>query len=55
LIDCPGVVYDTGDGDANLVLKGVIRPEKIHDPSVYIQAILDRVDKDHISRIYGVD
>ena len=48
-------MYDIADSDANLVLKGVIRPEKIQDPSAYIQALLDRVDKDHISRIYGVD
>jgi nuclear GTP-binding protein len=25
LIDCPGVVYDTGDTETDIVLKGVVR------------------------------
>uniref|UniRef100_A0A1I8FMR9 G domain-containing protein n=1 Tax=Macrostomum lignano TaxID=282301 RepID=A0A1I8FMR9_9PLAT len=37
LIDCPGVVYPTGDSEADLVLKGVIRPE------LYADAVLARV------------
>lgn len=55
LIDCPGVVYDVGDSDDNLVLKGVVRPEKIDDCTLYIPALLERTERDHISRIYGVE
>lgn len=54
LIDCPGVVYDTGDSDTDLVLKCVVRPEKLEDAHIYIQGILDKVDKEHLKGIYGV-
>jgi len=54
LIDCPGIVYDTNDSDSDLVLKGVVRPEKLEDPSLYIESILQKVPKETISGIYGV-
>jgi len=54
LIDCPGVVYDSGDSDADLVLKGVVRPEKIEDASMYISSLLPRVTKEHLQGLYGV-
>lgn len=41
LIDCPGIVYDFGESEADKVLKGVIRAERIPDPENYIQPILD--------------
>ena len=34
LIDCPGVVYPSSDGEVELVLKGVVRAEKLSDPAV---------------------
>jgi nuclear GTP-binding protein len=34
LIDCPGVVYPTGESETELVLKGVVRSEKLSEPSV---------------------
>ena len=43
LIDCPGIVYDVGESNTDKVLKGVVRAEKVPDPEIYIQAILDRV------------
>jgi nuclear GTP-binding protein len=55
LIDCPGVVYDIGDTEDDLVLKGVIRPEKLDDATVYIEALLKRVKTEHMSNIYEVD
>jgi len=43
LIDCPGVVYNQeADNDTDLVLKGVVRAERLADADFYIQAILDR-------------
>jgi nuclear GTP-binding protein len=47
-------VYDVGDSDDNLVLKGVVRPEKLTDATLYIDALLSRVDKAHISAVYGI-
>lgn len=56
LIDCPGVVhYTEGKSDINSVLRGCVRAEKIEDPSFYISPILEKVKKEHIKRIYGVE
>ena len=53
LIDCPGVVYNyEGKDDMKVVLKGVVRAEKLLDPEVYIQPILDQVSKHVLKRIY---
>jgi nuclear GTP-binding protein len=54
LIDCPGIVYDAGESQVDKVLKGVVRAEKIPDPDSYIQAILDRVQKKHITDMFGI-
>ena len=43
LIDCPGVVYPSDDSDTSIVLKSVVRAEKIEAPEQYIPAILERV------------
>jgi nuclear GTP-binding protein len=52
LIDCPGVVYDTGDSEVDTVLKGVVRAERIQDPTDFIQPILDRTKKEYITKQY---
>ena len=54
LIDCPGIVYDQGETDTDKVLKGVVRAERLPDPENYIQPILDKVDKKHITDIFGI-
>ena len=54
LIDCPGIVYDTNESQVDKVLKSVVRAEKIPDPDSYIQAILDRVQKKHLTDMFGV-
>jgi len=56
LIDCPGVVYGAeNDTDTDTVLKGVVRAERLDDPTIYIQGLLDKTRKQDISKIYGVD
>lgn len=41
LIDCPGVVYPTGEeSDEDKVLRGVVRVELVQDPTVYIEGLL---------------
>lgn len=53
LIDCPGVVYArdaaTRD-DAGMVLKGVVRIERLEDASEYIPELLRRVKTDYLVR-----
>ncbi|KAH9363716.1 hypothetical protein HPB48_020450 [Haemaphysalis longicornis] len=39
LIDCPGVVYPTGDTDTDIVLR--VRVENIEDPEDHIEAVLE--------------
>jgi nuclear GTP-binding protein len=55
LIDCPGVVYSsTEDSETDIVLKGVVRCERLQSPSEYIPAVLDRVRKEYVQRVYEV-
>ena len=55
LVDCPGVVYPTGDSEAEIVLKGVVRVEKIKTPEDYIEALLQRARPEYICRQYGIE
>lgn len=56
LIDCPGIVYDgANDSEADTVLKGVVRSERLSAPTDFIIPILKRVGNiDYIKRLYGV-
>lgn len=56
LIDCPGVVYETdNDSQIDVVLKGVIRAERIKDPDFFIPSILERISKKVIQSVYGIE
>lgn len=55
LIDCPGIVYATGDSDTEIVLKGVVRVENIKDPQDHITEVLRRVEKEHLVKTYKVE
>ena len=53
LIDCPGVVVDTaGDTETESVLKGVVRAERLETPEDFVQAIVDKVKREHIAGQY---
>lgn len=53
LIDCPGVVVDTaGDTETDSVLKGVVRAERLEHPEDYIDAICEKVKREHIAGQY---
>ena len=53
LIDCPGVVVDTaGDTETDSVLKGVVRAERLDHPQEFIDAIVQRVKREHIAAQY---
>lgn len=54
LIDCPGIVYDPGESLTDKVLKAVVRAEKVPDPEIYIEAILQKTEKKHITDVYGI-
>ncbi|UZP33908.1 hypothetical protein NXS19_001724 [Fusarium pseudograminearum] len=53
LIDCPGIVPpSTSDTPTDLVLRGVVRVEKVEHPEQYIQSLLNRVKKHHMEKTY---
>eukprot|EP00658_Telonema_sp_P-2_P027361 TRINITY_DN21142_c0_g1_i3.p1 TRINITY_DN21142_c0_g1~~TRINITY_DN21142_c0_g1_i3.p1 ORF type:complete len:270 (+),score=70.63 TRINITY_DN21142_c0_g1_i3:292-1101(+) len=54
LIDCPGVVYPSGDDETDIILKGVVRIENLKDPEHHIDRILNRVKQEHIIKTYGI-
>ncbi|XP_060113516.1 nucleolar GTP-binding protein 2 [Heteronotia binoei] len=55
LIDCPGVVYPSGDTETDIVLKGVVQVEKIKCPEDHIATVLERAKPEYISKTYKVD
>ena len=54
LIDCPGVVYPSGDTETEIVLKGVVRVENIKNPDDYIPAVLERIKKEYLIKAYKI-
>ncbi|GAB0135387.1 GTPase required for pre-60S ribosomal subunit nuclear export and maturation [Epichloe bromicola] len=55
LIDCPGVVPPSStDTPTDLVLRGVVRVEKVEHPEQYISAVLDRVKQHHMEKTYDL-
>ncbi|CAA9999969.1 unnamed protein product [Nesidiocoris tenuis] len=56
LIDCPGVIYATGESesDTEKVLKGIVRVENVPDPEQYIPALLQKVKKEYVVRTYNI-
>ena len=54
LIDCPGIVYDEQQPAADIVLKGVVRAEKLEDPEEYIDEVLKRAKPEALEKLYNV-
>uniref|UniRef100_A0A8C5LP57 Nucleolar GTP-binding protein 2 n=1 Tax=Leptobrachium leishanense TaxID=445787 RepID=A0A8C5LP57_9ANUR len=55
LIDCPGVVYPSGDSETDVVLKGVVQVEKIKNPEDHISTVLERAKPEYISKTYRIE
>ena len=55
LIDCPGVVPPSNeDTPQDILLRGVVRVEKLENPEQYIDAVLQRTKPQHIERTYDI-
>jgi len=54
LIDCPGVVYPTGESETDSILKGVVHVERVDNLEEYIPELLARVKPEYIQRTYGI-
>ena len=48
------MVYDDGDDETEIVLKGVVRAEKLPEPTDFVPAILSKVKEEYVRRLYGV-
>lgn len=56
MIDCPGVVYESENStETDIILKGVVRAERLIDPEYYIAGLIQRADTDSLRGIYKID
>ncbi|ORM40456.1 Nucleolar GTP-binding protein 2 [Babesia sp. Xinjiang] len=54
LIDCPGVTPIEDSDEADRLLKGVVRVERISDPENYIGRVLEVISRDVLVQRYGI-
>ncbi|GAM21271.1 hypothetical protein SAMD00019534_044460 [Acytostelium subglobosum LB1] len=54
LLDSPGIVPIRGEIDANVILRNVVKVEKIEDPIGPVDAIIERCSKEQLLRIYKI-
>ncbi|EDO46882.1 predicted protein, partial [Nematostella vectensis] len=54
LLDSPGIVMDTGDSDAAIILRNCVKIENIEDPIPPVEAILRRCNKQQVMEKYSV-
>ncbi|XP_032238496.2 nucleolar GTP-binding protein 2 [Nematostella vectensis] len=54
LVDCPGVVYPTGDTETEIILKGVVRVENVKEAAEHIPTVLERVKREYLAKTYRV-
>ena len=54
LIDCPGVVYPTGESETDIILKGVVHIERVENLEEHIPELLERVKPEYTQRTYGI-
>ncbi|EPS42199.1 hypothetical protein H072_3845 [Dactylellina haptotyla CBS 200.50] len=55
LIDCPGIVPPSNnDTTTDILLRGVVRSEKVENPAQYISALLEKCKQHHVERTYDI-
>ncbi|EGX54161.1 hypothetical protein AOL_s00004g194 [Orbilia oligospora ATCC 24927] len=55
LIDCPGIVPPSNsDTTTDILLRGVVRAEKVENPAQYISALLEKCKQHHVERTYDI-
>jgi len=55
MIDCPGIVYENSKQDeTDIVLKGVVRAERLVDPEFYIAELMNRAEPEQLITIYDI-
>ncbi|KAJ2987810.1 hypothetical protein NUW58_g4307 [Xylaria curta] len=55
LIDCPGIVPpNANDKPADILLRGVVRIEKVDNPEQYMEPMMAKVKRHHLERTYEI-
>lgn len=55
LIDCPGIVPpNANDKPTDILLRGVVRIEKVENPEQYILPMMEKVKRHHLERTYEI-
>lgn len=54
ILDCPGVVYEGGDSNAETMLRNCVAVEKIVDPTAPVEVILRKCRKEHLMMLYNI-
>ena len=54
MVDCPGIVYPTGETEIQLILKGVVRIENIGDATDHVAEVVRLVKKEYLCKSYQV-
>ncbi|KAI0546475.1 NGP1NT domain-containing protein [Xylaria curta] len=55
LIDCPGIVPpNANDKPADILLRGVVRIEKVENPEQYMEPMMAKVKRHHLERTYEI-
>lgn len=54
LIDSPGVVLSSKDQSDSLILRSALKVEDISDPIRPVEALLARIEKEELLRIYRI-
>lgn len=55
LLDSPGVVLSTKEQSNSLILRSAIKVDELEDPIRPIDAIIDRIDRQEICELYGLE
>lgn len=52
---CPGIVPpNANDKPVDILLRGVVRIEKVENPEQYIQPMMEKVKRQHLERTYEI-
>jgi nuclear GTP-binding protein len=54
MIDSPGVVLSSKEQSDSLILRSAIKVEDISDPMRPIEALMRRIDKEELMRVYRI-
>lgn len=55
LLDCPGIVFAGASNDPGVILRNVVRPERVKNPEQVVDALVEKVPRDKLLEFYGME